>query len=197
MGMLARHSSLTRADSATYAQLMVEPSFSRQRPDGEDRPRRVCDNCGWIDYVNPRIVVGAVCAWENRLLLCRRAIEPRVGLWTIPSGFLEERETTEEGAARETREEACAEIAIDALLGIFNVPHISHVHLIYRARLVSPAVAPGPESREVELFRWEDIPWFELAFPSVTWSLERFRDVRGLASFAPARGGTQRPEPMV
>lgn len=166
---------------------MSAPSFSRKVPEGDTRPRLVCDHCGFVDYVNPRIVVGAVCTWEDRILLCRRAIEPRQGFWTLPAGFLEEREGTEAGAAREAREEARAEIEIDALLAVYDVPRISQVHIFFRARLRSPEVRAGEESAEVGLFRWEDIPWDDLAFPSVRWALDAFYEVRGLSAFAPRR----------
>jgi ADP-ribose pyrophosphatase YjhB (NUDIX family) len=163
------------------------PSFSRRIPEGEERLRHVCDHCGFVDYRNPRVVVGAVCSFEDRVLLCRRAIEPRLGYWTIPSGFLELGESCAEGAARETREEAGVEIAIDALLALYDVPRIGHVHLIYRARLPGAELAPGPESAEASLFAWPEIPWRRLAFPSVLWSLRRFDEVRGQTSFPPAR----------
>jgi ADP-ribose pyrophosphatase YjhB (NUDIX family) len=166
---------------------MSAPSFSRRVPEGDNRPRLVCDHCGFVDYVNPRIVVGAVCSWEDRILLCRRAIEPRKGFWTLPAGFLEEREGTEEGAAREAREEALAEIEIDALLAVYDVPRISQVHIFYRARLRSPEVGVGEESAEVGLFGWPDIPWDEIAFPSVHWALQAFEEVRGKTVFAPRR----------
>jgi len=159
--------------------------FNLKTPDGDNRVRHVCGDCGWIHYVNPKIVVGAVCTWEGRFLLCRRAIEPRQGYWTIPAGYMEERETTEEGAKREALEEAQAHIRIDALLGIYNIPRISQVQLIYRARLVTPAVAAGEESLEVALFDWADIPWEELAFPSVHWSLHHHREVAGRDAFPP------------
>lgn len=159
--------------------------FLWQTPDGDNRPRHVCGDCGWIHYVNPKLVVGAVCAWQGRILLCRRAIEPRRGYWTIPAGYMEERETSEAGAAREAMEEAGAEIAIDALLGVYNIPRISQVQLIYRASLTNPAVSAGEESLEVGLFDWSDIPWHHLAFPSVHWALGHYRSVEGVAAFPP------------
>lgn len=159
--------------------------FSKRVPDGDNMERLVCDSCGWVHYVNPKIVVGAVCTWEDRFLLCRRAIEPRLGYWTIPAGFMEERETTAEGAAREAREEACADIEIEALLGVYNIPRISQVQMIYRARLNSPDVAAGEESQEVGFFDWDDIPWGELAFPTVDWALNHYREVEGRTDFAP------------
>lgn len=158
---------------------------ARRIPPGEDRERLVCDSCGFINYVNPKIVVGAVALWGDRILLCRRAIEPRDGWWTLPAGYMEERETTIEGAQREAWEEARARIEIDALIGVYNIPRISQVQMIYRARLLSPDVSAGPESREVGLFEWDDIPWDELAFPSVRWALGHWRETRGLPAFPP------------
>jgi len=146
--------------------------------------RLVCDECGFINYINPKIVVGSVCTWEDKFLLCKRSIEPRKGYWTIPAGYMEERETSIEGAMREAQEEACAEIAIDSLLGVYNIARISQVQLIYRARLVTPSIAAGPESLEVDLFTWDEIPWDELAFPSVHWALGHFREVEGQTDFA-------------
>lgn len=134
------------------------PSFSRRLPAGEERLRHVCDHCGFVDYRNPRVVVGAVCHYEQRILLCRRAIGPRSGYWTIPSGFLELGESCAEGAARETLEEAGVEIQIDALLALYDVPRIGHVHLVYRARLPNDTLAPGPESLEGAAVRLERDP---------------------------------------
>ena len=150
-------------------------NFALQIPEGDDRLREVCSTCGFINYVNPKIVVGSVVVLDDKFLICRRAIAPRTGFWTLPAGFLEEKETAEEGARREAREEACAEIEIDGLLGCYSVPRISQVQLMFRARLVNPAIAPGPESTEVKLVTWDEIPWQELAFPSVHWALNDFR----------------------
>lgn len=160
-------------------------NFSKRKPEGDDRDRLVCGDCGWIHYTNPKIVVGSVVEHEGDILLCRRAIEPRQGFWTIPAGYLEERETTEAGAMREAREEACADIAIDALLAVYNIPRISQVQLIYRARLTEPVFAAGPESLEVRLFSWGEIPWDDLAFPSVHWALGQFRSTIGKTAFPP------------
>jgi len=145
----------------------------------------VCGRCGHIHYTNPKIVVGSVVTHEEHILLCRRAIEPRKGYWTLPAGFLEEHETPEDGARREAREEACADIVLDALLAVYSVPHISQVQLIYRGRLPAPDFAAGPESEEVRLFSWDEIPWNELAFPSVKWALRHFRETKDLCAFAP------------
>ena len=159
--------------------------FSLKIPEGDDRERLVCDSCGFIDYANPRVVVGAVCGWKESVLLCRRAIPPRRGYWTIPAGYLEERETTAEGAAREAFEEARAKIEIRALLAIYNIRRISQVQLIYIADLRSPEIGAGQESLEVRLFEQGQIPWSDLAFPSVRWALGHFDEVRGQSTFAP------------
>ena len=148
-------------------------------PEGDTRTRLVCPDCGYIEYSNPKIVVGAVCMWEDRVLLCRRAIEPRLGSWTIPAGFMELGETTAEGAARETWEEARARVRVDDLLGVYEIPWISQVHVLYRAQLIAPNYAAGEESLEVCLLPWSDVPWNDLAFPSVRWALERYRVAGG------------------
>jgi ADP-ribose pyrophosphatase YjhB (NUDIX family) len=146
-------------------------------PEGDNRERKVCPECGFIDYENPKVVVGSVVTSGERILLCRRAIEPRKGYWTIPAGYLELHESTEDGARREAQEEAEATIEIDGILAVYAIPRLSQVQLIYHARLVSE-VAPGPESLEVKLFGWDEIPWRDLAFPSVHWSLRQFREAR-------------------
>ncbi len=155
-------------------------------PEGDDRERLTCPDCGYIAYENPRIVAGAVVSVGAQILLCRRAIEPRKGYWTLPAGYLELHETPEEGAIREAWEEACCRIKIDALLAIYSVPRISQVQMIYRATLAEPGFAAGPESLDVALFDWDDIPWDDLAFPSVHWSLEQFHLRRNDVVFAPA-----------
>ncbi len=156
----------------------------RTIPEGDNRDRLVCPDCGFINYENPKVVVGAICTWEGRILLCRRAIEPRDGYWTLPAGYLELNETTADGAARETREEANAEIAIEALMAVYNIPRISQVQMFYRARLLSPEVSAGEESREARLFEWDDIPWKALAFPSVIWALNHHREIGDATEFA-------------
>ncbi|MGD0190818.1 MAG: NUDIX hydrolase [Rhizomicrobium sp.] len=161
------------------------PHFARGVPEGDTYERYICGQCGHVHYSNPKIVVGSVAAFGDRILLCRRAIEPRKGLWTLPAGFLEEHESAEDGARREAHEEACADIIIDALLAVYSILHISQVQLMYRARLAEPKFAAGPESLEVRLFDWVDIPWTELAFPSVTWALQHFEAVKGRVDFAP------------
>ena len=165
----------------------------RRQPDGDTRERMVCLDCGFIDYRNPLVVTGAVVGWSDpadaeaagRILLCRRSIDPQRGLWTLPAGFLELGESTEDGARREAREEAGAEIAIDCLLALYNIPRISQVQTIYRARLLAPDIVAGEETLEVGLFAWDAIPWREIAFPTVRWALEQYRAVAGVATFAP------------
>jgi ADP-ribose pyrophosphatase YjhB (NUDIX family) len=157
----------------------------RTIPDGDDRERLTCPDCGFIAYENPKMVAGSVVSVDGKIMLCRRAIDPRKGFWTLPAGFLELHETPEEGAKREAWEEARARIAIDALLAVYSVPRISQVQLIYRATLEEPGFEAGPESLEVALFEWTDIPWTELAFPSVKWALDEYRTRLGQAVFAP------------
>ncbi len=127
-------------------------AFIAKVPDGDNRTRLVCPDCGYVEYTNPKIVVGAVCTWEDRVLLCRRAIAPSLGLWTIPAGFMETGETTAEGAAREVWEEARARVTIDGLVGLYEIPHIAQVNVIYRAPMRSADHAPGEESEAVGLF---------------------------------------------
>ncbi len=160
-------------------------SFREETPDGDDRSRLVCDHCGFVNYQNPKLVVGVVAQWQNRILLCRRAIEPRRGYWTLPAGYLELNESAAEGALREAREEACAHLRLDQLLAVYSIPRISQIQLIFRAWLISNDVAPGPESSEVALLLRDDIPWSDLAFPSVRWALDHHRDVEKLEVFAP------------
>jgi ADP-ribose pyrophosphatase YjhB (NUDIX family) len=147
-------------------------------PHGDDRERAVCSECEHIAYVNPKVIVGSVCFSGERLLLCRRAIEPRKGYWTIPAGFMELGETAEEGAMREAREEANADIEIEALLATYSVRHVGQVQLLYLARLLNDDIAPGLESLDVMLCRFDEIPWHDLAFPTVEWALSRARLVK-------------------
>lgn len=158
--------------------------FHRQVPPGDDRERRVCRDCGFVDYENPKIVVGSVATWQGRILLCRRAIYPRLGFWTLPAGYLEVQEAPETGAKREAWEEARAKIVIDQLMAVYTIERLSQVQLIYRAELASPDVSAGPESQEVGLFDWEQIPWKEVAFPSVLWALHHHREIGAATQFA-------------
>lgn len=157
----------------------------RAIPEGDDRERLVCGDCGFVLYENPKIIVGAICTWEDRYLLVKRAIEPRLGYWTMPIGYMELGETTEQGALREVWEEARAVAEVDGLLAIFSIPQISQVHMVYRAPLTRPDCAAGPESLEVGLFTWDEIPWDDLAYPNVRLALEYERRVKGQSAFPP------------
>lgn len=143
-------------------------------PENDDRERHVCDSCGHIHYQNPRIIVCALPCYEDKVLMCLRAIEPRYGLWTLPGGFMENDETTHEGALRETLEEACARIRIHGLYTYYNLPFINQVHLFFRADLLDLDFAAGAESQEVALLSKNEIPWNEIAFPAVTNTLEHY-----------------------
>ncbi len=145
-------------------------------PEGDNRTRLQCPDCGYIEYANPKVVVGAICTWEDRFLMCRRAIPPRRGYWTIPAGFLELNETTLEGAAREVMEEAGARVEISGLVGVFEIPRISQIYMFYAAAMLNSDYRAGIESEVVELMTWEEIPWDDLAFPSIGWGLQRFRE---------------------
>jgi ADP-ribose pyrophosphatase YjhB (NUDIX family) len=143
-------------------------------PAGDNRHRYVCTKCETIHYQNPRIVAGTVPVWKGQILLCRRAIEPRYGYWTLPAGFMENSETTEEAAARETLEEAMAEVDLKGLYTMVHVPHIDQVHMFFRAEMVDGTHGAGDESLETALFRPHEIPWDEISFPTVKRTLEHF-----------------------
>jgi ADP-ribose pyrophosphatase YjhB (NUDIX family) len=143
-------------------------------PDGDHLPRFVCGSCETIHYDNPRIIAGCIPEWEGKLLLCRRAIEPRRGFWTMPAGFLENGEAVQDAAAREAREEALADVEIGSLATIVNVIRAHQVHIMFRARLRNANFGVGPESLEVALYDEQDIPWSEISFPSVEFALKRY-----------------------
>ncbi len=145
-------------------------------PEGDNRNRYVCSDqtCGEIHYQNPRIITGCLPSYKDKILLCRRAIEPRYGLWTLPAGFLENQETTAQGAQRESVEEANANLDIKELYTIFDIPHINQVYFFYRAELIDTNFSPGIESLDVRLFNKENIPWDELAFPAIKKALEYY-----------------------
>jgi ADP-ribose pyrophosphatase YjhB (NUDIX family) len=147
-------------------------------PEGDFLPRHVCDNCGTIHYQNPKIVVGSVPEYEGRILICKRGIEPRLGFWTIPAGFMENDETLEAGAAREALEEACIDVEIGSLLLLANVTHARQVHVFFRSRMRTPDFGVTHESLEVRLVDERDIPWDELAFPSTEYALRSFVEDR-------------------
>jgi len=157
----------------------------RKVPAGDNRQRLVCPDCEYVAYENPKVVVGVVATWEDKLLMCKRAIAPRLGYWTLPAGFLEMGESPQEGAAREAWEEAYAKLEIIDLLAVYSLRHISQLQLFYRARLLSPDVSAGPESEEVGLFAFDRLPATDLAFPSVHWAIDHFQQVRGANAFAP------------
>lgn len=158
-------------------------TISIRIPEGDDRKRFVCDSCGVIHYQNPRVIVGCLPFFEGRVLLCRRAIEPRYGYWTLPAGFMENGETTMEGAARETWEEARARVTNSELYRVFDMPQINQVYMFYRTGLLDGSYGIGPESTEVELFAEEDIPWKEIAFIPVAETLKEFFEDRRVDHF--------------
>lgn len=149
-------------------------ALSHRVPPGDTLPRHVCDACHTIHYQNPRMVVGCIAEWGDRILLCRRAIEPRYGLWTVPAGYMENGETTAQGAQRETLEEANARIEMGPLYALYNIPHISQVYILFRARLLDLDFRAGAETLEVRLFSEPEIPWDALAFATVRNTLTRY-----------------------
>jgi len=157
---------------------------SRRVPAGDSRERDCCDHCDTIHYQNPRPVVGTIPVWEDKVLLCKRAIEPRLGYWTLPAGFMELGETSAEGAQRETLEEAGARVAMGPLYTMIDVPHAEQVHLFYRAELLDLDFAAGTESLEVRLFTEAQVPWHDLAFRTVSTTLELFFADRARGHFA-------------
>lgn len=147
-------------------------------PEGDTLPRYICTTCNIIHYQNPKMVVGCIPEWEDKILLCRRAIDPRQGFWTLPAGFMENAETLAQGAARETLEEANARVNIGELYAVYSLPHISQVYLLFRARLLDLDFRPGIESLEVKLFTEHEIPWEEMAFKVIHDPLRRYFDER-------------------
>jgi len=152
-------------------------------PEGDTLARHVCTRCGTIHYENPRIIVGCIPEWEGRVLLCRRAIEPRHGLWTVPAGFMENGETTAEGAQRETLEEANARVEVLGLYALFNIPHINQVYMLFRARLLDLDFYAGAETLETRLFPEAEVPWNEIAFITVRRTLKHYFDDRRAGEF--------------
>ena len=174
------------------------PDFALSIPAGDNRERLVCSSCGFVAYENPKVVVGSVVSEDGRVLLCRRAIEPRAGYWTLPAGYLELNETTAEAARREAMEEAGADIELDGVLALFDMSRIGQVQIMYRARFAKPGIEAGEESQEVRMFAWDEIPWDDIAFPTVHWALHAWRNLGGQPLGAPAgnpaadRRGTRR-----
>ncbi|MDD5034023.1 MAG: NUDIX hydrolase [Methylococcaceae bacterium] len=152
-------------------------------PVGDERERHICDACGVIHYHNPKVIAGCIPVWGERVLLCRRAIEPRLGLWTLPAGFMETGENLPQAAQREAREEANVEVEIEALYNLFSLPHISQVYVFFRASMIEERFFPGYESLETRLFSEEEIPWDELAFETVRRSLAYFFADRSKGEF--------------
>jgi ADP-ribose pyrophosphatase YjhB (NUDIX family) len=166
-------------------------------PQGDHLLRQVCPACGEVHYQNPKVIVGVIPEWEDgRVLMCRRGIQPRLGLWTFPAGFMELGETSGEGAAREAREEALAEVESTSLLMVINVPYVSQVYMIHRGRLCSEQFGTTPESTEVRLMHEHEIPWDEIAFPTIFHSLKAFFEDRRAGRLGiHALDLTKRPRP--
>lgn len=163
-------------------------------PDGDNLPRHFCPSCGHIQYVNPKVIVGVIPeAADGRVLMCRRNIEPRLGLWTFPAGFMEVGESSAQGAAREALEEAQADVQVDELLIVINVPYVSQVYMIHRGRLRGAHFGPTFESSEVRLMREDEIPWDDIAFPTIWHSLRRFFADRAQGRYAVHSLDLERP----
>jgi len=160
-------------------------TLTRMVPPGDNRERDLCQQCGAVHYQNPRMVVGTIPVWEDRILLCRRAIEPRYDTWTLPAGFMELSETTMQGAERETLEESGARIRIGELFTVIDVPHVDQVHLYFLAQALGPELDPGPESLEARYYDEADIPWEQLSFRTVSSTLRHFLEDRRRGRFAP------------
>jgi len=153
-------------------------------PEGDDRTRHICDACGAIHYQNPKVIAGCIPVLDERVLLCRRAIEPRLGYWTLPAGFMELGETLTEAAKREAWEEAQVEVELESLYTLFSLPHISQVYAFFRARMLDEKFGAGAESLEVRLFHEHEIPWDELAFETVRRSLRLYFEDRQGGSYS-------------
>lgn len=143
-------------------------------PTGDTKIRQTCTHCGTIHYENPKIICGTLTTWQNKVLLCKRAIEPKIGFWTLPAGYMELEETIQQGAERETQEEAHAQVNIEHLYCMYNVPKIGQVYMIFKAQLIDGIFGAGEETLESALFSEEEIPWDQLAFPSVQQTLRHY-----------------------
>ncbi|HJU24787.1 MAG TPA: NUDIX hydrolase [Casimicrobiaceae bacterium] len=179
-----------------FCSVCGSPRIERRVPDGDSLPRDVCAQCGAIHYQNPKVVVGCLPEWNERVLLCRRAIEPRHGLWTLPAGFLENAETLTSGALRETLEEADARVAVNELYTVISLPQINQVYMMFRARLLDLDFGPGPESLEVRLFEESEIPWESLAFRTIARTLRNYFLDRRLDAFALHVSAIERRTPI-
>jgi len=166
-----------------YCSHCGSPRIERRIPEGDTLPRNVCAQCGTIHYENPKIVVGCLPEWQGKVLLCKRAIEPRLGFWTLPAGFLENGESVTEGAIRETVEEANARVEVADLYTMISLPQIHQVYMMFRARLTDLDFGPGPESLEVALFDEADIPWETLAFRTIARTLRNYFLDRKLGAY--------------
>jgi ADP-ribose pyrophosphatase YjhB (NUDIX family) len=155
-----------------------------QVPEGDNRQRLICPECDYIAYENPRVVAGSVVTRGDQILICKRSIYPRKGLWTLPAGFLELGESPEEGARREAKEEVCAEIAINEMLAVYSIPSVGQIQFMFRATLESDFEA-GHETLEAKLVNFDEIPWNDIAFPSVTWALRQYYDSKDRKDFPP------------
>jgi ADP-ribose pyrophosphatase YjhB (NUDIX family) len=167
----------------TYCSNCGKPTITT-KPEGDDRLRQFCPACGIVHYENPKVVVGCIPQWEEKILLCRRSIEPRYGKWTLPAGFLEIGETVAEGAGRETLEEACARVDDLVAYALYNLSFIGQIYIMFLARLMDTDYKPGHESLSVGLFSENDIPWHDLAFPVVEKTLKRYFKDRKTGKFS-------------
>lgn len=166
---------------------------SQKIPEDDNRERHVCDHCGMIHYQNPKVIAGVLPVYDDQILLCKRSIEPRHGFWTLPAGFLENGESSLEGALRECEEEANAMVINPQLYALFDIPQINQVYVFYRAHLEEPVFGPSSESSEVALFDEADIPWANLAFPVVELALDYFLQDRITGEFAVKHDEIKRP----
>jgi ADP-ribose pyrophosphatase YjhB (NUDIX family) len=163
-------------------------------PDDDNRHRYICQSCDTIHYQNPKIVAGCIPVWEDQVLLCKRAIEPRLGYWTLPAGFMELGETSLEAGIRETLEEANARVEVEDLFAVFSLPHVGQVYMMFRSRLIDLEFFPGEESVEVRLFKEEEIPWDELAFTTIRETLKSYFEDRRLGNFSLHTGDVVKKE---
>lgn len=147
-------------------------------PEGDNLSRYICEHCDLIHYQNPKLIAGCLPVWKEQILLCKRAIEPSYGLWTLPAGFMENQETLEQAALRESHEEANANLEIENIYSIISLPHINQIYVLYRAKLLDLDFYAGPESLDVQLFNEEDIPWQQLAFKTIEMTLKHFFEDR-------------------
>ena len=158
-------------------------SIETKIPEGDTHNRKVCSSCNFIIYENPKVVVGSVCTYKNKFLMCKRAIDPQKGLWTLPAGYLENDESVEDGAIREAFEEAYAKVKINNLLAVYSLKHVNKIQILFHSELIDEDIKPGIESLDVGLFNWEEIYWDKIAFPSVTWALKNFKERQNLNTF--------------